>query len=91
MDSSVNIPELVRGLSSEEDAVRKMAVFRLQSSVGDPSFADIFILEGGLFRLRWLTLNTSGNTLSYSLTAFSRLLEVDKGWDAVDQELVKRA
>ena len=90
MDSSVNIGELVSSLSSEEDGVRKMAVFKLQSSVGDPSFADIFILEGGLPRLRWLTLNTTGNTLSYSLTAFSRLLEVDKGWDAVDQELVKR-
>ena len=90
MDSTINIPELVQHLGSEEDGARKMAAFKLQSNVGDPSFADVFIHEGGLSRLRWLTLNASANTLSYSLTAFSRLLEVDKGWDVIDQDLVKR-
>jgi engulfment/cell motility protein 1 len=62
----------------------------LQSSIGDPSFADIFIAEDGLTRLRYLTLHASGNTLAYSLTSFARLLEVDKGWECVDQELVER-
>ncbi|KAL2840147.1 ELMO/CED-12 family-domain-containing protein [Aspergillus pseudoustus] len=85
-----NVSELVERLGSEEDAVRKMAVFKLQSSIGDPSFADIFIAEDGLTRLRYLTLHASGNTLAYSLTSFARLLEVDKGWDCVDQELVER-
>ena len=81
---------LVERLGSDEDAVRKMAVFKLQSSIGDPSFADVFIAEGGLTKLRYLTLNATGNTLAYSLTSFSRLLEVDKGWEFVNQELVKR-
>ncbi|KAL4878246.1 ELMO/CED-12 family-domain-containing protein [Aspergillus karnatakaensis] len=85
-----NVSELVERLGSEEDAVRKMAVFKLQSSIGDPSFADVFIAEDGLIRLRYLTLNASGNTLAYSLTSFARLLEVDKGWECVDQELVER-
>ncbi|PYH93591.1 hypothetical protein BO71DRAFT_450645 [Aspergillus ellipticus CBS 707.79] len=85
-----SISELVERLGSDEDAVRKMAVFKLQSNIGDPSFADIFISEGGLTRLRYLTLNASGNTLAYSLTSFARLLEVDKGWDLVDQEVVER-
>ncbi|KAL4802637.1 ELMO/CED-12 family-domain-containing protein [Aspergillus unguis] len=85
-----NISELVDRLGSEEDAVRKMAVFKLQSSIGDPSFADVFIAEDGLIRLRYLTLHASGNTLAYSLTSFARLLEVDKGWECVDQELVER-
>ncbi|KAJ0416185.1 ELMO/CED-12 family-domain-containing protein [Aspergillus carlsbadensis] len=85
-----NVSELVERLGSEEDAVRKMAVFKLQSSIGDPSFADIFIAEDGLTRLRYLTLHASGNTLAYSLTSFARLLEVDKGWECVDQELVER-
>jgi hypothetical protein len=67
-----------------------MAVFKLQGSIGDPSFADIFIAEGGLAKLRYLTLHTTGNTLAYSLTSFARLLEVDKGWEYVDQELVER-
>ena len=87
---NVNVAELVERLSSDEDAVRKMAVFKLQSCIGDPSFADVFITEGGLTRLRYLTLHASGNTLAYSLTSFGRLLEVDKGWECVDQELVER-
>ena len=87
---SINVSELVERLASDEDPVRKMAVFKLQSNVGDPSFADVFLLEGGLSRLRYLVLHATGNTLAYSLTSFSRLLEVDKGWESVDQELVER-
>ena len=86
----VNIPELVERLGADEDAVRKMAVFKLQSNIGDPSFAEVFILEGGLTKLRYLTLHATGNTLAYSLASFSRLLEVDKGWDYVSQDLVER-
>ncbi|KAL9102835.1 MAG: hypothetical protein Q9163_002050 [Psora crenata] len=87
---SINVSELVERLGSDEDAVRKMAAFKLQSSIGDPSFADVFILEGGLSKLRYLVLNATGNTLAYSLTSFSRLLEVDKGWDFVNQDLIGR-
>lgn len=87
---SINVSELVERLGSDEDAVRKMAVFKLQSNIGDPSFADVFILEEGLPKLRYLTLHATGNTLAYSLTSFSRLLEVDKGWDYVNQDLVER-
>lgn len=87
---NVNAAELVERLGSDEDAVRKMAAFKLQGSIGDPSFADLFITDGGLTRLRYLTLHASGNTLAYSLTSFARLLEVDKGWECVDQELVER-
>ena len=87
---SINVSELVERLGSDEDAVRKMAVFKLQSNIGDPSFADVFILEGGLTKLRYLALHATGNTLAYSLTSFSRLLEVDKGWEYVNSDLVER-
>lgn len=87
---NINITELIERLGSDEDPVRKMAVFKLQSNIGDPSFADVFIAEGGLTKLRHLTLHATGNTLAYSLTSFSRLLEVDKGWDDVDRELVEK-
>ncbi|OKL58354.1 hypothetical protein UA08_06271 [Talaromyces atroroseus] len=87
---SLNPSDLVDRLGSDEDAVRKMAAFKLQGSIGDPSFADMFIAEGGLSRLRYLTLSTTGNTLAYSLTSFARLLEVDKGWEFVDEEVVER-
>ncbi len=85
---SVNIRDLVERLGSEQDAVRKKAAFGLQTYIGDPSFADIFIAEGGLVNLRQLVLKTNGNTLAYTLTSLARLLEVDKGWEEVDLVLV---
>jgi engulfment/cell motility protein 1 len=87
---SMNVPELVQRLSSEEESVRKMAVFKLQSAIGDPSFADVFISEGGLPRLRYMALHSTGNTLAYCLTSLSRLLDLDKGWDYVTDDLIKR-
>jgi engulfment and cell motility protein 1 len=85
-----NITDLVARLGSDEDSVRKMAVFKLQSALGDPSFADVFISEGGLAKLTNLALHSNGNTLAYALTSFSRLLELDKGWECVDEDLIER-
>lgn len=82
--------DLVRELSSDDDSLRKMAAFRLQNLIGDPSFADAFISEGGLKALRHLALRASGNTLAYSLTSWSNLLGVDQGWDYIDSELIYR-
>ncbi|CZT07226.1 related to ELMO2 protein [Rhynchosporium agropyri] len=89
-----DIPVLLSRLSSDEDAMRKMAVFKLQSSINDPSFADVFISSGGLNILRRLIMSTGGNTLAYSLQSLSRLLEVDMGWEIFEStgagELVER-
>ncbi|TLD25760.1 putative elmo ced-12 family protein [Venturia nashicola] len=87
----INAAELVQRLGSSEDSVRKMAVFKLQSVIGDPSFADVFLLEEGLPKLAYLTLTAHGNTLAYALTSFSRLLELDKGWEFVSGDLIERA
>ncbi|KAF2437316.1 hypothetical protein P171DRAFT_399990, partial [Karstenula rhodostoma CBS 690.94] len=87
---NLNVSELVERLGSDEESVRKMAVFKLQSAIGDPSFADVFIQEGGLPKLRFLALHATGNTLAYCLTSLSRLLELDKGWDHVTDDLTKR-
>lgn len=76
-----DVPALLSRLASDEDAARKMAVFKLQSSINDPAFADVFISSGGLVVLRRLIMNTGGNTLAYSLQSLTRLLEVDMGWD----------
>jgi engulfment/cell motility protein 1 len=89
-----DIPALLSRLQSDEDAMRKMAVFKLQSSINDPSFADVFISSGGLNILRRLIMSTGGNTLAYSLQSLSRLLEVDMGWEIFESpgsgELVER-
>ncbi|KAH7379190.1 ELMO/CED-12 family-domain-containing protein [Phaeosphaeria sp. MPI-PUGE-AT-0046c] len=87
---SVNVSELVARLGAEEESVRKMSVFKLQSAIGDPSFADVFIYEGGLPKLRFLALHSTGNTLAYCLTSLARLLELDKGWDHVTDDLIER-
>ena len=47
-----DIPALLSRMASDEDASRKMAVFKLQSSINDPSFADVFISSGGLVVLQ---------------------------------------
>ncbi|RAL66466.1 hypothetical protein DID88_006156 [Monilinia fructigena] len=89
-----DIPSLLSRLNSDEDAMRKMAVFKLQSSINDPSFADVFISSGGLNVLRRLIMTTNANTLAYSLQSLSRLLEVDMGWEIFESpgagELVER-
>ncbi|KAL5612382.1 uncharacterized protein BROUX77_002538 [Berkeleyomyces rouxiae] len=76
-----DIPALLSRLNSDEDAARRMAVFKLQSSINDPAFADVFISSGGLDALRRLIMTLGGNTLAYALQSLSRLLEVDMGWD----------
>jgi engulfment/cell motility protein 1 len=87
---NINVAELVQRLGGDEESMRKMAVFKLQSAIGDPSFADVFIQEGGLPKLRYLALHSTGNTLAYCLTSLSRLLELDKGWEYVSDDLIKR-
>ncbi|KAF4994180.1 hypothetical protein FGRMN_5954 [Fusarium graminum] len=76
-----DIPALLARMASDEDASRKMAVFKLQNSINDPAFADVFISSGGLVVLRRLIMTAAGNTLAYSLQSLTRLLEVDMGWD----------
>lgn len=88
---SPNLSNLLTGLFSHEDASRKMAAFKLQSLINDPSFAEHFVVSGGLPRLRSLILESNGNTLAYSLASFARLLEVDQGWEAVNDQVVEKA
>ncbi|KAF4455884.1 hypothetical protein F53441_1875 [Fusarium austroafricanum] len=89
-----DIPALLARMASNEDASRKMAVFKLQNSINDPAFADVFISSGGLVVLRRLIMTSAGNTLAYSLQSLTRLLEVDMGWDIFEgptaSDLVER-
>ncbi|EHK98785.1 putative Engulfment and cell motility protein 3 [Glarea lozoyensis 74030] len=85
-----DIPSLLSRLNSDEDAMRKMAVFKLQSSINDPAFADLFISSGGLTILRRLIMSTGGNTLAYSLQSLTRLLEVDMGWEIFESAPEKK-
>lgn len=86
----VNISELVAHLNSPDDALRKKAAFRLQNIIGDLAFVDQLEREGGLTALRSLALNATGNTLAYSLASFSKLLDLDQGFEYVDRRLIQR-
>lgn len=85
-----DVASLLSALSSREDASRKMAVFKLQSLMNDPAFAEQFVAKGGLKKLHDIVLVTSGNTQAYGLASFARLLEVDQGWEGVDEEIVEK-
>ncbi|KAK5016932.1 ELMO/CED-12 family protein [Cryomyces antarcticus] len=88
---NIDVRDLVQRLGEDEDMARKKAAFMLQSAIGDPSFADVFIQQGGMPKLRFLALQSTGNTLAYTLASFSRLLELDMGWEYVSRELIERA
>jgi len=82
--------DLLAGLADKDDVKRKMAAFQLQTLTNDPAFAERFCAQGGLARLRDLILVSTGNTLAYGLASFSRLLEVDHGWEGVDAKVVQK-
>ena len=85
-----NVSDLLKHLGGSDDPVRKMAAFKLQTLINDPSFAELFVSQGGLPKLRLLVLESSGNTLSYGLASFARLLDVDQGWQVVDTAVVEK-
>lgn len=89
-DNPISAEDLVKELEREDEAPRKMAAFRLQSLIADPSFADVFILNGGVKQLRFLALKTNGNTLAYTLASLSNLLSLDQGWEWINSELIHR-
>ncbi|RMZ84951.1 hypothetical protein DV738_g83, partial [Chaetothyriales sp. CBS 135597] len=87
---SPNVSQLLVALGGYDDPTRKMAAFKLQNLINDPSFAEHFVQQGGLPKLRLLVLESSGNTLAYGLASFARLLDVDQGWEAVDKAVVEK-
>nr|POF13008.1 isoform 2 of engulfment and cell motility protein 2 [Quercus suber] len=91
MDDTPDVATLVAGLVSENDSVRKYAVFRLQNLLGDPSFADAFIQGDGLLPLRYAVMETQGNTQAYAVGSLDALLELDMGWEAVDSGVIEKA
>ncbi|KAK5132773.1 hypothetical protein LTR08_008658 [Meristemomyces frigidus] len=92
MDDVPDVATLVSGLVTDSsESARKYAVFKLQSLLSDPSFADSFIDADGLLPLRQVVLEAGGNTQAYGLGSLDALLELDKGWDAVDGALIERA
>jgi engulfment/cell motility protein 1 len=90
MDDQHDVAALIKGLLADNEGPRKYAVFKLQTLLGDPSFADAFIQGDGLYALRQAVLETTGNTQAYALGSLDALLELDTGWDAVDSAVIEK-
>ncbi|KAK3066832.1 hypothetical protein LTR53_016654 [Teratosphaeriaceae sp. CCFEE 6253] len=91
MDDPPDVATLISGLVSENEGARKYAVFKLQTLLGDPSFADAFIQGDGLYALRQAVLETTGNTQAYAFGSLDALLELDMGWEIVDGAVIDKA
>ncbi|KAK3675560.1 hypothetical protein LTR78_004644 [Recurvomyces mirabilis] len=91
MEEPPDVETLVTGLVSDNEGARKYAVFKLQSLLGDPAFADAFIQGDGQIALRHAALETIGNTQAYAFGSLDALLELDIGWDAVDGPVIDKA
>ncbi|KAK5117685.1 hypothetical protein LTR62_005108 [Meristemomyces frigidus] len=91
MEDPPDVETLVQGLVADNEGTRKYAVFKLQSLLGDPSFADAFIQGDGHIALRQAALDTTGNTQAYAFGSLDALLELDIGWDAVDSPVIDKA
>ncbi|KAK4545655.1 hypothetical protein LTR36_002608 [Oleoguttula mirabilis] len=91
MEDPPDVTALIEGLVSETESVRKFAIFKLQTLLGDPSFAEAFIEGDGLLPLRQAVLETGGNAQAYALGSLDALLELDMGWDVVDGAVIGKA
>ncbi len=72
---------VLSALNSPEEATRKFAAFRLQTAVGNPSFAEEFIGGGGAEIVRHIITTARGTTLSHTLQALANLLDNEQGWE----------
>lgn len=90
MDDPPDVETLVAGLVANSESARKYAVFKLQGLLADPSFADAFIQGDGLPALRECVLVANGNAQAYALGSLMVLLELDMGWEIVDEEVVEK-
>ena len=89
MEDTPDVAMLIAGLMSENESSQKYAVFRLQSLLVDPEFADIFVRVDGLEPLRQAVLDTTGNTQAYSLGSLNVLLEQGMAWECCDEEVLE--
>ncbi|KAK5127142.1 hypothetical protein LTR85_008502 [Meristemomyces frigidus] len=91
MDDPPDVATLIDGLVSDNERARKFAIFKLQTLLGDPSFAEAFIEGDGLLPLRHAVLETGGNAQAYAFGSLDALLELDMGWDVVDGAVIEKA
>jgi len=90
MDDRSDCLTVITGMTSGAESSRKLAVYHLQTLVADSSFADAFAQADGLPVLTKIVLEENGNALAYALGSLTRLLEMQVGWESINQAIIDR-
>ncbi|KAL1733972.1 ELMO/CED-12 family-domain-containing protein [Schizophyllum commune] len=80
--------DIAHKLSERDDKNLKFSLFSLQKHIKEEDFAHEFINSGGVMYLVETIYATHGNTLAYALTAMQNLMELDYGWDTLDEHFI---
>lgn len=83
-----DVHNILSGMTNDSDALRKLAVFHLQSLMLDPTFTDSFVAQDGISILRRMVMEEHGNTLAYAIGSLNRVLDQDMGWDDLGQDVI---
>ncbi|KAH9926950.1 ELMO/CED-12 family-domain-containing protein [Fomitopsis serialis] len=70
------------------DAKLGLALTSLRKYIKEEQFADEFLNRDGLGELISVINSTHGNQLAYALTAMQNLMELDHGWDSLDETFI---
>lgn len=82
--------DIAHKLSERDDKNLKFSLFSLQKHIKEEDFAHEFISAGGVTFLVETIYATHGNTLAYALTAMQHLMELDYGWDTLDEHFIHK-
>ncbi|PCH36212.1 hypothetical protein WOLCODRAFT_140255 [Wolfiporia cocos MD-104 SS10] len=84
---AIEAAEIVEKLAMK-DPKMGLALTSLRKYIREEQFADQFLHRDGLYELISVISTSHGNVLAYALTAMQNLMELDHGWDALDNEFI---
>lgn len=82
--------ETAAKLSNRNDKNIKLTLFSLQKFIREDQFAREFLNRDGLNKLVDVIFKSTGNTLAYALAAMQNLMELEYGWDKLDDSFILR-
>lgn len=80
--------EIVEKLTIRDDRNFRMTLFSLQKFSREQQFATEFLNRDGVHMLIDIINASHGNTLAYALTAMQHLMDLDYGWDNLNDAFI---
>ncbi|GBE86653.1 hypothetical protein SCP_0905330 [Sparassis crispa] len=84
---AIEAAEIVEKLSVRDNKLG-LALTSLRKYIREEQFANEFLQRDGLYELIEVISTAHGNTLAYALTAMQNLMELDHGWDTLDNTFI---